>query len=463
MSSLHNITLLLTITVLLSFHTNAFLMSPSSTTGLHSAMFHLQPSYYHQGKPRQRRTIGTNTFFQRRESSSKLNLFYSSDHRDDGELYDDDDDDENKEIYLPLKNLETARIQLEKMMQSSDSSLDNPSSESNDNHQDVASTTVTTTATTTSSFPSSSSSNINTNNRKLDNLTSHKLNYHSRNVSKKKNIFKVLSSLRAQFSTIKFTESIKEQRVREIQLLSTLIISDDAISKLKALWTNERGPIHAKQLSHASRFISMQSYNEAENILLSLIGTHGIHWVEPIHRLATLYYMQGRYEDAGDLLSIVLEVKPWHFDALSSMMLVCTITKQASGARIWSHRRLPPLHVPPTSPLQSSSASPSKDYARDSREDTNGSPSKDLTIGDSGGTNFYGITKENNQRFLWTREAVENARDKLYNDSRFGSSVYDPSESMELRAQSIKMAEQFHSQHTYHDHADTWSNADAWQ
>jgi len=36
-------------------------------------------------------------------------------------------------------------------------------------------------------------------------------------------------------------------------------------------------------------------------------------------------------------------VKPWHFGALSGIVLVCTALNDATGARLWAERRLPPL------------------------------------------------------------------------------------------------------------------------
>jgi len=62
-----------------------------------------------------------------------------------------------------------------------------------------------------------------------------------------------------------------------------------------------------------------------------------------VNRLATLKYMQGELEESKALCEVVLQSKPWHFGALSGIVLVCTALHDATGARLWAERRLPPL------------------------------------------------------------------------------------------------------------------------
>jgi len=138
------------------------------------------------------------------------------------------------------------------------------------------------------------------------------------------------------------TSILRERRLKEIQLLSSLAYNQDAISELWALWISERGPEAAKHIMHAEGLIAVESFDEAELDLLSLIEEHGIHWAEPVNRLATLYYMQGRMAEARALCELVLETKPWHFGALSGIVMVCTAQSDAAGARFWAEKRLPP-------------------------------------------------------------------------------------------------------------------------
>ncbi len=138
------------------------------------------------------------------------------------------------------------------------------------------------------------------------------------------------------------TSILKERRLAEIELLKSLRHSDNAMNDLWSLWIAERGPEEASKLLHAEELISVESWTDAEMTLLSLIEEHGIHWTEPVNRLATLYYMLGRYDESKALCELVLDIKPWHFGALSGIVLVCTAKNDASGARHWANMRLPP-------------------------------------------------------------------------------------------------------------------------
>jgi len=138
------------------------------------------------------------------------------------------------------------------------------------------------------------------------------------------------------------TAILRERRLKEIHLLSSLAYNQDATNELWALWIGERGPEAAQHIMHAEGLIAVESWNEAELVLLSLIEEHGIHWAEPVNRLATLYYMQGRIDEARALCELVLETKPWHFGALSGIVMVCTAQSDAAGARFWAEKRLPP-------------------------------------------------------------------------------------------------------------------------
>ena len=131
----------------------------------------------------------------------------------------------------------------------------------------------------------------------------------------------------------------------EMECLSGLMDSDEPLSDLWSLWFEERGPSAAKELKAAEQ-LSMngpQYWDEAETKLRALIEEHGVHWAEPVNRLATLMYLQGRLKESKELCEIVLAVKPWHFGALSGVVMVCAGLSDVSGARMWADRRLPPL------------------------------------------------------------------------------------------------------------------------
>jgi hypothetical protein len=131
----------------------------------------------------------------------------------------------------------------------------------------------------------------------------------------------------------------------EMECLSGLMDSDEPLSDLWTLWFEERGAAAARELK-AAEVLSMsgpQYWDEAEAKLRDLIEEHGVHWAEPVNRLATLMYLRGRLKESKELCEIVLAVKPWHFGALSGVVMVCAGLSDVSGARLWADRRLPPL------------------------------------------------------------------------------------------------------------------------
>jgi exonuclease VII small subunit len=70
-------------------------------------------------------------------------------------------------------------------------------------------------------------------------------------------------------------------------------------------------------------------------------------FVEAVNRLATLYYLQGRLPESKQMCEIVLAVKPWHFGAVSGIVMVCSLLKDNDGMMAWANQRMPPLPPPP--------------------------------------------------------------------------------------------------------------------
>lgn len=138
----------------------------------------------------------------------------------------------------------------------------------------------------------------------------------------------------------------RERRETEIELLSHLDDGDEALSDLWNLWFQERGPRAAARLLRAEELTDQggpRRWEEVETILRDLIEEYGVYWVEPVNRLATLYYMQNRFEEAETLCKTVLTVKPWHFGALSGLVMVYAGMQDSFSARQWASRRLPTL------------------------------------------------------------------------------------------------------------------------
>lgn len=147
------------------------------------------------------------------------------------------------------------------------------------------------------------------------------------------------------------TDVERKHLAREIELLSSLYQSEneEVITELWNHWFTERGHAAASELLHAEQLANLEDghelYNqdEAERIFRELIDEHGIYWAEPVNRLATLLFRQGRYEESKACCELVLAVKPWHFGALSGIVMVCSQMRDIVNAKIWADRRLAPL------------------------------------------------------------------------------------------------------------------------
>lgn len=135
----------------------------------------------------------------------------------------------------------------------------------------------------------------------------------------------------------------RERKETEAELLECLRDGDEVLTDLWDLWFEERGPEALARLREADELTGEgpHGWNRAELILRSLVDEYGIYWSEPVNRLATLYYMQGKLDASEKMCHIVLAVKPWHFGALSGLVMVYAAKHDSENARIWAAHRLP--------------------------------------------------------------------------------------------------------------------------
>jgi len=141
------------------------------------------------------------------------------------------------------------------------------------------------------------------------------------------------------------TAIARVRRTTEIQLLSQLEQHTvEAAEALNDLWLHERGGRAAKELSKADDIFQQgeSSWNKAEDSFLDLIHEYGPYWVEPLHRLSMLYYLQGRLAEARELEEFVLSIKPWHIGSLSNYVRIAESQRDTQSALQWAARRLPP-------------------------------------------------------------------------------------------------------------------------
>lgn len=133
----------------------------------------------------------------------------------------------------------------------------------------------------------------------------------------------------------------RERRETEIGILKHLLYGDDVLPALWEFWYHERGAKAASLLERAYELSDRRETQiQAESILLELIDEYGVHWVEPVNCLATLYYLQGRLRESEELCLKVLKIKPWHVGALSGIVLVYEGLNASDKACQWAARRL---------------------------------------------------------------------------------------------------------------------------
>jgi len=138
----------------------------------------------------------------------------------------------------------------------------------------------------------------------------------------------------------------RARRLQEMVLLEKLKDGDEVSGELWELWYSERGPENQSRLAQTDSLLAdPDSWSLCEKKLVRIIEDDraSIYFVEAANRLATLYFLQGRLEESYTLCRLVLQLKPWHFGALSGIVQVCIGRGNRNEARIWAQRRLPTL------------------------------------------------------------------------------------------------------------------------
>jgi hypothetical protein len=195
------------------------------------------------------------------------------------------------------------------------------------------------------------------------------------------------------------TAADRDRRLTEIHLLQRLDPSssaddddnddenDDnvAVNLLWDLWYGERGIQAKRRLEETHQLMGISdaaSLKKCEEILHEMIEQYGIYYyTEPLNRLATLYFLQGRHDESYKLCRIILQIKPWHFGALSGIVLVLWQQQQQqqlgssnkqrkkNEAQKWAEQCLPPARVasisfPPFTERSSGDGKPAKNPRR---------------------------------------------------------------------------------------------------
>lgn len=140
------------------------------------------------------------------------------------------------------------------------------------------------------------------------------------------------------------TTAERDRRMAELKMLEQLASSDEATQDLFHLWSSERGRGAQERLWHTEEMLEAGQVIAAENMIMKLIEDYGIlPWVEPLNRLATVYFRQGKFEESYQLCACVLHLKPWHVGALEGIVAASMRIGDRDKARSWAEKGLPKL------------------------------------------------------------------------------------------------------------------------
>lgn len=139
------------------------------------------------------------------------------------------------------------------------------------------------------------------------------------------------------------TESSRQRRELEMQMIASLVDSDEAVQELMSLWMLERGTDAAEELEKMETICSPGLVQE-EALLRELLDEFGIHWAEPVSRLASLMYFKGNSAESEQWCEIGLAVKPWHFEIVHTHVMNALRNNDLAGAIRWQRKGLPSLN-----------------------------------------------------------------------------------------------------------------------
>ena len=117
--------------------------------------------------------------------------------------------------------------------------------------------------------------------------------------------------------------------------------SERAQSGLWQHWYGEEGEEARRSLELAQVALENPSAADEAPALVELMGDFP-DWAEPINRLATLRFLQGRFDDSAELCLKVLRLKPWHFGALSGLVMCYVKLDKIEEANRWAIKAMPP-------------------------------------------------------------------------------------------------------------------------
>ena len=102
-----------------------------------------------------------------------------------------------------------------------------------------------------------------------------------------------------------------------------------ATSRLWELWYNEEGEVARRRLDEAGGMMGSPRTASRAAESLQTLAEEFPSWAEPVNRLATLRFMERKFEESIELCERVLELKPHHFACLSGLTMAYHNNRQA--------------------------------------------------------------------------------------------------------------------------------------
>ena len=125
-----------------------------------------------------------------------------------------------------------------------------------------------------------------------------------------------------------FADSVPNDNAQSLDKLFAVLhnAKDESTARLAeaqiwAIWASSDTPEAVTQLAEASAALNAGASDLAERKLNELVQSHPA-FAEGWNRRATLYFMQGRYDESLGDIAKVLELEPRHFGALSGKGMV---------------------------------------------------------------------------------------------------------------------------------------------
>jgi hypothetical protein len=133
------------------------------------------------------------------------------------------------------------------------------------------------------------------------------------------------------------TETGRYRRQLEMDVLASLVDSDDGLDELVHLWMHETGSAQAAAaLGSMQESCSHGLFSELDE-LQNLIAQYPA-WAEPRVRLAAVLYFKGRLEESRGMAIAAIRCKPWHFEAVQLLIMLALRQDDMGQALYWARR-----------------------------------------------------------------------------------------------------------------------------